>query len=446
METTCAPHIPPMDCPSGWKSVDAIDPMGDAARINSQYDWVVIGAGFTGLAAAKRLGEIRPHDSVLLVDARPVGWGASGRNSGFVIDLPHKYDLDNPNKERLRKIIDLNRAAIDNLEASVTEYSIDCDWSRRGKLQGAVSNRGTGMMEKFVDVLNLIEEPYKVLNSDGCHDVMGTDYYAASVFTPGAVLVDPLALVRGLARNLPENVTLVDDIPVTKFSQGNGLNKVTLKSRISDRVEIAAKKIILAVDPYVSEFGALKNRVLPVLTFASITRPMTEREKADFRGQFDWGLTPADAAGTTLRMTRDGRVLIRNHYAYSPDYMASDESLAMVRKSQRQGVDARFPQLAHIPFSSTWGGICGLSRNHISFFGSVADNVWSANCYNGVGIAKGTISGRLLIDLATGTQSQKLTDIQDVTGMPSIIPPDPFRRLGVGAAMKFAEWESRQEL
>lgn len=434
-----------MDVPSGWRSVDTIAPLGDKATINKTYDWVVVGAGFSGLAAARRLGEIAPDASVLLVDARPVGWGASGRNSGFVIDLPHKYDLDNPDCDRLRKIISLNRAAIDDLEASVTAHGIACDWSRSGKLQGAVKERGTGMMSKFIDVLDLIGEPYERLDRSACHEIMGTDYYAGAVFTPGAVLVDPLSLVRGLACNLAENVTLVDDIPVTGFSRDNGRFRVTLKSRISGRIDISAEKIVLAVDPFVPEFGVMKNRILPVLTFASITRPMTAREREDFVGRMNWGLTPADAAGTTLRMTQEGRLLIRNQYAYAPEYAASEDLLARVRKRQREGLDARFPGLTHIPITSTWGGVCGLSRNHISFFGEVTENVWSANCYNGVGVAKGTISGRLLVDLALGRQSRALSDIQEITGMPTVIPPDPFRRFGVGAAMKLAEWESRDE-
>lgn len=446
MPKSFSPITPPMDVPSGWGAVETIFPIGDMPTMAPQYDWLIIGAGFTGLAAAQRLGEIAPDDTVLIVDARPVGWGASGRNSGFVIDLPHKYDLDHPDKAKLHKIIGLNRIAIDLLEDQISKYNIACDWSRTGKLQGAVRERGTGMMRKFIEVLDLIGEPYTELDRSGCKEIMGTDYYAGGVFTPGAALVNPLTLVRGLAHNLPPNVTLVDDIAVTKFAPERGINKATLQSRINGEISLLAKKVILAVDPFVPEFGQLKNRILPVMTFASITRPMTLREKTEFQGKMNWGLTPADSAGTTLRMTYDGRLLIRNHYAYAPKFQADDGTLQKVRRSQKGGLDKRFADLAHIPITSTWGGVCGLSRNHISFFGKVADNVFSANCYNGVGIAKGTISGRLLVDLALGRQSVDLDNIQEVTGHPTTIPPDPFRRFGVNARMKLAEWESRAEL
>jgi glycine/D-amino acid oxidase-like deaminating enzyme len=440
------PKLPAMDIPSGWNSVDTILPMAESAVINDHYDWLVVGAGFTGLAAARRLGDVAPDESVLLVDAKPVGWGASGRNSGFVIDLPHKYDFDNSDRDRLMKIIHLNRFAIDILEQDVRTHEIDCDWSRTGKLQGAVKERGKDLVRKFVETMKMLGEEHTLLERDGCREIMGTDYYAAAVFTPGSALVNPLALVRGLAKNLPENVVLADDTPVAEMTRHGGRFQAKLRSTTGEVRTISAKKIIFGVDPYLSEFGYLRNRILPVMTFASITRRLTATERGAFKGQLNWGLTPADAAGTTLRMTKDGRLLIRNHYAYAPDYAVRPENLVKVREAQRQGLDARYPGLAHVPFSSTWGGVSGLSGNHVSFFGAVADDAYAAGCYNGVGIAKGTVSGRLLVDLATGTQSRELDYILEISGRPSVLPPDPILGVGATARMKISEWESRAEL
>lgn len=445
MPRSAQPAKPPLDTPTGWRPVSEITPMGGADRPRSHYDWLVVGTGFTGLSAARRLAELRPDDSVLLVDAKPVGWGASGRNSGFVIDLPHKYDLDEPDVDRLRKIIRLNRAAIDDLEALIETHEIACDWSRAGKLQGAVRKRGAGMMNAFMAALDRVGEPYQRLDRGGCREIMGTDYYEGAVFTPGSALVDPLSLVRGLARSQPENVTLLDETPVEDFDAAGGRVSALLSFAEGDRQEVTADAAILAVDPYTPEFDYQKNRILPVLTFASITRPLTERELRSYSGKLNWGLTPADAAGTTMRMTADARLLIRNHYAHAPDYKASDENLARVRKAQREGIDARYPHFSHVPFAATWGGVCGLSRNHVSFFGKLDENVYGANCYNGVGIAKGAMSGKLLADLVTGQDSAMLRDMQDVTGMPSKIPSSPIRALGVTARMKLAEWESRDE-
>lgn len=440
-----APIIPPLDIPTGWRPVSDILPLGEDTRIAQNYEWLVVGAGITGLSAARRLAENRPGDRVLLADARPVGWGASGRNSGFLLDLPHKFDFDKPDPVRLERITRLNRTAISDLKQIVQHENIACDWSETGKLQGAVKSRGTGMLRKFCAALDFIGEPYEILDREACHEIMGTHYYAGAVYTRGCVLVDPFALVRGLAASLPENIDLADDTAVTRFEPKTGGFSLTLNRAAGEQHEIRASKVILATDPYTSGFGYLKNRILPTITFASITRPLTRAELTGYQGRMNWGLTPADAAGTTLRMTADGRLLIRNHYAHAPEFKSRDADLARARDAHRSGIDKRFPKFAHVPFTSTWGGVVSLSRNHATFFGELAPGVYSANCYNGVGMTRGAISGRLLADLATDTRSSLLDDILSVSGKPSILPPEPFLDMGVRTRMRLSEWESRSE-
>lgn len=443
---TFKPTLPPLDRPTGWRPMDEMVPVDERSQIDGSYDWLVVGAGITGLSAAMRLGELAPQDRALLVDARPVGWGASGRNSGFLLDLPHKFDLDHPDASRLDTIMKLNRGAIDSLKEQVDTFGINCDWSPVGKLQGAVKERGTGMMAKFCEALDKIGERYEVLDRQGCAGIMGTDYYAGAVFTPGTVLVDPFLLVRGLARNLPENVTLRDDAAVVEYSEENGGFAVKLRLSGGDTRVVWAKQVILATDPYTGEFGYMKNRILPTITYASITRAMTPEERNRYTGQMNWGLTPADAGGTTLRMTSDGRLLIRNHYGHAPKYKADPVFLAKVAEYHKEGLDKRYPMLSDMPITSTWGGVVSLSRNHATFFGEMAPGVFSANCYNGVGMTRGASSGRLLVDLAVGHKSQALDDIIAVSGKPSILPPDPFLSVGVSGRMKLVEWESRSEI
>ncbi|WP_394199614.1 NAD(P)/FAD-dependent oxidoreductase [Litoreibacter albidus] len=440
-------HLPPDDTPSGWVDPSELSTIGSRAHHDrvTLFDWTVVGAGFTGLAAARRLAELNPNDTVALIDAKPVGWGASGRNSGFIIDLPHKFDLDSDDADRLSAIMRLNSQAITDLEGHVKATGIECGWSPVGKLQGAVRERGTGKMRTFVKALEKIGQPYTKLDRAQVAQIIGTDYYAGAIHTPGCVLMNPVRLTRGLARSLPKNVTLFDGCPVVRFereSRGFGL---TLRSR-GTTLEISTSSVLMCTNAFTPEFGLLKNRIVPVITFASMTRPLSDSEMEAYGGQLDWGLTPADPGGTTLRMTQDRRLLVRNQYDYAGHYGVQDRSLEGVRQKHRGAFDKRYPQLKKVPFDSTWGGVCGLSRNHVSYFGEIESDVWNSSCHNGVGVARGTISGRLLAEAASGQSSPMLQDMFAVSNTPSLNPPDPFLGLGVRARLKLAAWESKEEI
>ena len=181
------------------------------------FDWAVIGGGFSGIAAAQRLGELNPKDSIVLIDAHPIGWGASGRNSGFIIDLPHKFDLESDDKSWLHAVMTLNAQALSNLKSTVQAHNIDCEWSQAGKLQAAITSRGESKMQIFISALDRLNQPYTLLNRHELTRVIGTTYYSAAVHTPGCVLMNPVKLVRGLAASLPKNVTIFDNAPVVRF-------------------------------------------------------------------------------------------------------------------------------------------------------------------------------------------------------------------------------------
>ena len=134
--------FPEYDKKCGW--FETLNDVSDFAPLteSSSFRTIVIGGGFVGTAAARRLAENQPEEKILLIDALKIGQGASGRNSGFVINLPHKRDLEMGATEIKRKILKLNRIAIAYLETQVKKFGIDCQWSNAGKYQAAVGERG----------------------------------------------------------------------------------------------------------------------------------------------------------------------------------------------------------------------------------------------------------------------------------------------------------------
>ena len=436
-------NLPKDDHSCGW--YQALPPAAPVTRLKGvqKADYAVLGAGFAGLAAARRLAEHHPEARIVLVDAQRAAEGASGRNSGFVIDLPHKFALEHPDPAHKQKLLRLNRAAIAQLDGLVQRHGIDCQWSAVGKYQGAVGERGEAFLDHFEHLMKDLGEPYRKVDHGELSAVLGTSYYRRAIFTPGGYLMQPAALVRGMADNLPDNVELLEQSPIRSLQKEGGKWRL-----LGDEGEIQAPTLLLGTSIFTREFGYLKNRLLPVMTFASWTRPLTDAELARYGGKLNWGLTPADHAGTTLRMTADRRILIRNSYKHVPQYGGStnDGMRRRIQADHRQAFLARYPDLAEVPFTHTWGGVYAISRNFTNFFGQLEDGVYASACDNGVGAAWGTISGTLLADLAVGAESAQLCDIQQVTGMPSLNPPEPLLGLGVRSRIALAKWKSRSEL
>lgn len=437
-------NLPHDDSSCGWYAALPQQPACKRLQGEQRADYAVIGAGFAGLAAARRLGELLPDKRIILVDAQRVGQGASGRNSGFVIDLPHKFALEHPDPAHKQRLLSLNRAAIAQLQGLIERYGIDCQWSHAGKYQGAVGQRGLAYLQHFEQLLTNLGEPFRLVERDELAQVLGNTYYSRAIFTPGCYLMQPAALVTGLAHSLPENVELLEESPITGL-QRDGQGGWLLQG---SQGTIHTEQLLLGTSIFTQEFGYLRNRLLPVMTFASWTRPLSDAELAAYGGQLDWGLTPADHAGTTVRMTQDRRLIIRNTYKHVPKYgkSTSDGMRESVRADHRKAFLARFPQLADVPFSHTWGGVYAISRNFTNFFGELEPGVFASACDNGVGAAWGTISGTLLAEMAVGSDSAQLRDIQAVTGMPSLNPPEPFLGLGVRSRIRLAAWNSRSEL
>ena len=433
-------HLPSDDSTNGWSRILPPRMPRPALDGDTRADWVVVGAGYAGLAAARRLAENRPAGKVVLIEAQEAGEGASGRNSGFAIDLPHNVGSSLEELEGSRRIMRLSRAAIGYLDKAVTAHGIACDWAPRGKYHAAVSDKAAReVLEPFARELDALGEPYRWLERDEITSEIGTPYYRAAVHTPGGMLMNPAALTRGLADSLPGNVDLFEHSPVVDVEYENGVRLTTPKG------SVFAPKMILAVNGLAGQFGIFKGRLLGLAAHASLSRPLTDREREALGGVDDWGLTPANGfAGVTLRFTRDRRILIRQNIRYCPSLRQSDRRRANIRQHHKRLFDGRFPMLPNVEMEHTWTGFVCLSKNGAPGFGRVAPNVYAAVCQNAIGVTKGTASGVLAADMACGEDNPLIGDMEAL-GTPEALPPRPFLDLGIRAKLAWELWQARAE-
>lgn len=431
-------RLPADDSGCGWSGVLPPPPPPRRLSGDGRADCVVVGAGFTGAAAARRLAELRPDWRVVLLDGQRAGFGTAGRSSGFVVSLAHFIARMPP--EAGRRYIRLSRLAIGELRGLVERHGIDCAWDGKGWLHVAAfepAERSLAMLGAWLDGLG---EPCERLDATAMRALTGTSYYRAGVRLPGSVLVQPAALIRGLLASLPAGVELFEESPVRRFGRAGGAFHIEAGDGT-----LVADRLLLATNGALPALGFLRRRLFPLFTFGSLTRPLTAAEREAVGGEPEWGLLGEDPLGSTVRRTRDQRILIRNTVHYTRALGLPERLRRQAAQAHRRALLDRFPQLAAVPFEFTWGGVMGMSNNRQHFFGRLGDGLFAAGGYNGAGIAMGTASGRLLADLAADADSAELRDMLALPG-PGWLPPEPFLGLGVRARLALMSTNARGKI
>ena len=152
---------------------------------------------------------------------------------------------------------------------------------------------------------------------------------------------------------------------------------------------------------------------------------MTADEIALFNDTVEFGLLPASHNGSTVRLTRDRRILMRNSFDYAQGKRIHAEALAEARANHRQAIQRRWPSLAEIELEHTWGGIIAYTRNQGALFGRIADGVHGVVGADAGPVARGSITGKLLADLIVGADSALLRTQQSL-GKAGLLPPEPL--------------------
>ena len=425
---------------SGWYALLPEPPAPRLLEGKHNADWVIVGAGFAGLAAARRLYQLVPNDRIVVLDAQRIGWGAAGRNSGFMIDLPHELSSENyaGGLEHDLKQIRMNRAGIEFAAEAAAEYGLEAHFKRAGKFHGAATPHGLGALADFEKHLANLKEPFQHLDAQAMRGLTGTDFYIGGTFTPGTVMIQPAGFIRGLAQGLSNKVKIFENSPVISIETG-AEHVIT-----TPQGEIRAPRLFLTNNGHIENFGFFRHRLMHIFTFASMTRQFSPAEFKVLSGETHWGLIPAEPMGSTVRRFGD-RICVRNTFTYNPDMRTSDKQIDAIGKSHDRSFAARFPMLNGIAPEHRWGGHLCLSLNAVPAFGEVEKGVYAAACCNGLGTVKGTLYGKLAVDLATGSP-EPIVQAALAEPTPQKLYPEPLMTWGAKAKLWWLQRRAGRDL
>ena len=433
--------------PAAWNSILPEAPTYPQLEKNINSDWGVVGAGFAGLAAAKHLRELHPKDSIVILEARRIAEGPAGRNSGFMIDLPHNLSAQDYVGELNADVLQtqMNHHAINFSENVSQEYAFsDEAFVRSGKINAAATAKGVKHNLEYMSHLNSLNEACELLDVQQMRDICGSEYYQSGLFTAGTAMIQPALFVREFTAGLAkEGVSVFENSAVTEFEKHN--STWILKT---SKATISTPKVILAVNGHAESFGYFKRRLVHIYLYASMTRQLTDGEINSLGGEPNWGFTPADAMGTTVRKISGiggNRIIIRNQMTYNPNLTTDKSKLAKFSNLHKKSFAARFPQLNEVGMEYSWGGALCLSRNNVPAFGEMEEGIYTACCQNGLGTVQGTLIGILAAEQASGFDSEYLQQTL-AQAKPSRLPPEPIATIGANAVMRWGEFIAGREL
>ena len=408
---------------------------------NESCEWLIIGAGYTGLSAARKLGQLCPNQKIILVDAQLAGEGASSRNSGYLVDTTLNDGFSsNKELEKYKKKADIYNLGIKSVKKFINEYQVDCDWNETGKYFATSKKEDGLILNKFSEMLTKLNFKHHILEEEKLKKKLGTNFYKVAVYTEGGILLHPAKLVRAMVNALPNNVQLFENSSLMEWSK----NKDKIVS-IFKSGSISSKKIIFATNGFLKSLGIKSNYNFPITLTASMTRVLTREEFSQIGEPDEWGVLPVRPMGATIRMTKDKRILIRNTAEIHDPFKMSNAELAKRSIKQKIGIKKRFPQLPDNIIQSTWSGIVSRSRNSSQIFEKIDNNVFVAGCYNGSGIGVGTLFGEQIAIKAINENSKEIETIES-RNKPTWLPPQPFLDIGVRVRLMYERMRAKSEI
>ena len=361
-------------------------------------DAAVVGCGYTGLSAALHLAEAGA--TVVALEAVEVGYGAAGRNAGFVnagmwvmpSEIPKALGPDYG--ERIMTLLDGGPAAV---WALIDRLAIDCDPVRNGTLKCAVGKAGLREIEERAGELGARGAPVSVLTRAEASEMLGTSAYSGALLDRRAGTIQPLAYARGIARAaIAAGAKICTRSAVRVAARTNGAWKLG-----TDAGSVTADWVVVATDAYGGApwpQGRREQILLPYFNFA--TRPLTANLRATILPGRQGCWDTRDIM-SYFSLDRDGRLVFGSVGALR------GTGLTVHRAWTKRAIAKLWPQLGPVELEHAWYGMIGMTADNLPRFHRLADNVVSFSGYNGRGIGTGTVFGRVLADHILGRLAEK---------------------------------------
>ena len=423
--------------PYWYEDVDEPDSNQTLVRTVS-CDLCVVGGGYTGLWTAIIAKERDPSRDVILIDAHEVGSAASGRNGGFMeSSLTHGVANGQARfPDEVDVLEELGLKNLNDIEAAIKRYGIDCDYERTGVIDVATSFHSPSYIDELRDdyqQLRNLGQKVELLDGPAMRDEVNSPTYTGGLWRKDrAAIVDPARLVWGLkaaAESL--GVTIYEDTKATSVEK-DGVG-VIVHTPLG---AVRAGKVALATNASKPLLKRLGHYIAPVYDYCMVTEPLNDAQLADIGWRNRQGLSDIPNQFHYYRLTEDNRILWGGYdaiYFWRGKVNAELESRPETWAKLSKHFFNTFPQLEGVKFTHAWGGAIDTCSRFCVFWGrAMGGRVAYAVGYTGLGVASTRFGAEVMLDLLDGKRS-KATMTKFVQEKPLPFPPEPFRFAGIQA-------------
>jgi glycine/D-amino acid oxidase-like deaminating enzyme len=419
--------------------LDSLDPVSDlpVLELDTACDLLIVGGGFCGLWAAIQAKEQDPERDVVLIEAKSVANGASGRPAA-IMSTSVMHGIDNTERmfpDQVSELEALGKANMDGFRQALETYAIDCDLDWGGEMKVSIGDQG----------LATVEEDYQLYIKYG-HDAVRLDReqmqaeIKSPIFHAGvwskrrSGTVHPGKLVRGLKRAvIGLGVRVFENTPhVSNYRDGASIKvKTPLAS-------ITANKVLLATNAWAAGHHKISRRVAAIRDRIVVTEPLSETQMQSIGWQHRQGIYDTRTQLNYMRLTADNRILFGGRLDY---FFGNNTDPAIDKTAQPfirlvQSFYRTFPQLAdEIRFSHAWSGPIGLTTRMAVHYQKYHDgDMIFAGGYSGFGVTASRFGARVGLAILDKRDTPE-TRMTFAKTLPNYIPPEPFRWIGAKITM-----------
>ena len=416
-----------------WRETEPVTP-GPALREDVRCDVAIVGGGYTGMWTAFFLKQADPSLEIHILEAEYAGAGASGHNDGFMTPtighslsaLIHRFGA-----ERAKLAYTVVGKSMLELRRFCGKYDVDAELEPTGYLQVASNPNQMRLLERDLGLIEQLgggQSSIELLDVAEARERVDSPAIVGA-FKVGGALINPHKLARGLLRVVRDlGVHVHESTRVTAMRRTAGGHVLT-----TPYARVTAPKVLLATNAYQHQFAPFGRKVVPVWSYAAVTRPLTEDELKSVHWPDREGFVEAGNFIVFGRLTAENRLLFgggRADYHYGRDMDERKHIDSPAATAALRGVLARyFPRWRDIPFSHTYGGCVAITREMVPHVGDTGDGIYYAHGYCGNGISVTHTAAKSLRDLILGRDTT-YTNLLFVNGAEKGFPPEPFSYLG----------------